>query len=461
MTTTTPIPASLAAEVAARDRRRLNVLDAILADASPETLHRLLDSARDLCAAQLETIDSLRQERVEREAAIGAAVERIATAEAETERLTERLTERRTAQRAEIERLESRVDELEAEIRVSDQRLADHHDTWKARGTSLESERTEWIAAAVDVGAALGGSLGPVAGTSGTIDPREWIRYAQGLARDVRKLTARVAELEALAPSHPVYMPLPAQDRAEELIRSILSERKAMMSYAVASLDDRMSGTWASEWINATRAALTSLGAPTTTPSAAPGLVAAVSEEELACAWFNVHGGDVKPSDIDDRDRAHVRAILARLNATTIVPVDPVTLPAISPDAAEFLIDKMQSYGWASLGHSSAVDDLRRAIAAMLNLAPPPAAAPGPVLAGVSEGDIACIAANAHRECIDGSPWMAVARAVVARLDAAVVAPVDPAKVVAMYLSMDGSNIAAMSDALTAHNIPVTPEAGK
>ena len=48
--------------------------------------------------------------------------------------------------------------------------------------------------------------------------------------REVARLTARVAELEALAPSHPVYLPLPAQDRAEELIRSILIKRKSMMS---------------------------------------------------------------------------------------------------------------------------------------------------------------------------------------------------------------------------------------
>jgi hypothetical protein len=330
MTTTTPIPTSIADACAAHDRHRLDVLDALLDEAAPTAVRELLGAALDLCA-------TLRAERDEREAAIGAT---FAKHRAEIDAATGQLAAARQVideERATVARLTAdymtvvdaimpnsdgpthaaatarsrrrHIAELEAEIRVSDQRLADQHDTWKARVASLESERSEWIAAAVDVGAALGGSLGPVASTSGTIDPREWIRYAQGLARDVRKMTARVAEL-------------PAQDRAKELYRAWKQVRDAA--------EERIGELTIAEAIVAMRSALTSLGAPATTPTAAPGLVAAVSVEELREERLRAVKG-CNHSDSDDNGHGHgeccgragIRAILARLDATTIAPVDP------------------------------------------------------------------------------------------------------------------------------------------
>ena len=318
MTTTTPIPTSIAAACAAHDRHRLDVLDALLDEVAPSAVRELLGAALDLCA-------TLRTERDEREEAIGATFAK---------------------HRAEID---AATAQLAAARQVIDEERA-----------------------------------------------------------TVARQTARVAELEALAPSHPVYLPLPAQDRAEELIRSILIKRKSMMSGLGASLDDKLSDAWASEWINATRAALASLGAPATTPTAAPaeiagalsalnarlsvnaptlaaavdavivewdreramatptaapGLVAAVSVEDLACAWFNVHGGDVKPSDIDDRDRAHVRAVLARLDATTIAPVDPEAV-ARAYHASEALPDVPSWTEVSSFGRHYAIAAMRATLTA-------------------------------------------------------------------------------------------------
>ena len=69
-------------------------------------------------------------------------------------------------------------------------------------GQMPESERAEWISAAVAVADALGGSLGPVAGASGTIDPREWVHFAAGLADRAKKLAARL-EVSLVAPVDP------------------------------------------------------------------------------------------------------------------------------------------------------------------------------------------------------------------------------------------------------------------
>jgi len=237
MTTTTPIPTSIAAACAAHDRHRLDVLDALLDEVAPSAVRELLGAALDLCA-------TLRTERDEREEAIGATFAK---------------------HRAEID---AATAQLAAARQVIDEERA-----------------------------------------------------------TVARLTARVAELEALAPSHPVYLPLPAQDRAEELIRSILIKRKSMMSGIGASLDDKLSNTWASEWINATRSSLASLGAPATTPAAAPRLVAAVSVEELREERLRAVRGCNHSDDNGLGEwccgRAGIRAILARLNATTIAPVDP------------------------------------------------------------------------------------------------------------------------------------------
>ena len=219
-------------------------------------------------------------------------------------------------------------------------------------GQVSEPERSEWIGAAVAVADALGGSLGPVSGTSGTIDPREWIHFAAGLADRAKKLTARMAELEARPVlTHEIlsaaikkarkvppyiarqaadeYMPhlgpvtLPAQDRAEELCRAY-HER-------AADMDGHMVGRWQyhgpeSQAIctEAMERALASLGAPPTSPPAARPVFAGVSEDELIRLFYVVgtdgidHGEQCPPIDISDRNG--IRAVLARLKVTLVAP---------------------------------------------------------------------------------------------------------------------------------------------
>ncbi len=227
-------------------------------------------------------------------------------------------------------------------------------------GQMSEPERSEWIGAAVAVADALGGSLGPVSGTSGTIDPREWIHFAAGLADRAKKLTARVAELEARPVlTHEIlsaaikkarkvppyiarqaadeYMPhlgpvtLPAQDRAEELCRAY-HER-------AADMDGHMVGRWQyhgpeSQAIctEAMRHAIASLGAPPTSPPAARPVFAGVSEDDLCVQMLMAADPSIDPgvalTMVNGVHRAKVRAVLTRLKTTLVAPV------AGEPDAA-------------------------------------------------------------------------------------------------------------------------------
>lgn len=220
-------------------------------------------------------------------------------------------------------------------------------------GQMPESERAEWISAAVAVADALGGSLGPVSGTSGTIDPREWIHFAAGLADRAKKLTARMAELEARPVlTHEIlsaaikkarkvlpyiarqaadeYMPhlgtvtLLAQDRAEELCRAY-HER-------AADMDGHMVGRWQyhgpeSQAIctEAMERALASLGAPPTSPTVAPPEVfAGASVEELVVQYLMAGDPgldpDITQSMVSGPRRAGVAAVLARLKVTLVAP---------------------------------------------------------------------------------------------------------------------------------------------
>lgn len=67
------------------------------------------------------------------------------------------------------------------------------------------------------------------------------------------------------------------------------------------------------------------LNAPPTSPPAARPVFAGVSEEELAVIFARVsgHDADYTLENVDDRDRAAVAAVLARLGATLVAPVDP------------------------------------------------------------------------------------------------------------------------------------------
>ncbi|MBK7077195.1 MAG: hypothetical protein IPH44_33375, partial [Myxococcales bacterium] len=166
------------------------MLDALLDEAAPTAVRELLGAALDLCA-------TLRTERDEREEAIGAT---FAKHRAEIDAATAQLAAARQVideERATVARLTARVAELEARPVLTEQWLTD-------RLAHLGYSRTH---AETDAQMMLGILAAPL---------------------------------------------MPAQDRAEELIRSILSERKAMMSGIGASLDDKLSDTWASEWINAT-----------------------------------------------------------------------------------------------------------------------------------------------------------------------------------------------------------------
>ena len=60
MTTTTPIPTSIATARAAHDRHRLVVLDVLLDEAAPTAVRELLGAALDLCATLRADRDELR-----------------------------------------------------------------------------------------------------------------------------------------------------------------------------------------------------------------------------------------------------------------------------------------------------------------------------------------------------------------------------------------------------------------
>ncbi len=131
---------------------------------------------------------------------------------------------------------------------------------------------------------------------------REAGRGLQAQAEAMRAERVRLATMkDSLCP-----VTLPSPDRAEDLIRSILSERRALMRGLGATLDDKLSDAWAAEWIDATRTALAKLS-PAPAREAAPTLVA-VSDEELRDAYLN---------DPDDT-LSGIRAVRAKLGAAEV-----------------------------------------------------------------------------------------------------------------------------------------------
>ena len=131
---------------------------------------------------------------------------------------------------------------------------------------------------------------------AGAVDASIALSRSEGGAR-------KVAE-SIMAKLGPVTLPSP--DRAEELIRSILSERRALMRGLGATLDDKLSDAWAAEWIDATRTALAKLS-PAPAREAAPTLVA-VSDEELRDAYLNDPDGTL----------SGIRAVRAKLGAAEV-----------------------------------------------------------------------------------------------------------------------------------------------
>ena len=269
MTTTTPIPTSIAAACAAHDRHRLDVLDALLDEVAPSAVRELLGAALDLCA-------TLRTERDEREEAIGAT---FAKHRAEIDAATAQLAAARQVIDEERTRAAHASRDLSIALNERDEERATVA-RLTARAAELEARpvlKVERLAEALD---------------------------AHGHAALARKVFAHLG---------PVTLPLPAQDRAEELARLI-------------AVEPIRTGEWKA-LVERVRSALASLGAPATTPTAAPGPVAAVSVEELIGVYGSAYNecscSDGRFDDPSCCNKEAIRAVLARLNATTIAPVDP------------------------------------------------------------------------------------------------------------------------------------------
>jgi len=168
-----------------------------------------------------------------------------------------------------------------------------------------------------------------------------------------------------------------------------------------------------------------------------------------------------------------------------IASLGPVTLPA--QDRAEELV-----YAWRGICTDTATCDLdpaERMRRALASLGAPPTSPPAarPVFAGVSVGELEGVFVAAERACKAdtaaihlGCCRLAGLRAVLARLEASLVAPVDPEAFARDFQTdlhqqdPDGwtpfdsverggqdEMVAAMRATLTAAGIPVTPEVGK
>lgn len=152
----------------------------------------------------------------------------------------------------------------------------------------------------------------------------------------VARMTARVAELEA----RPVLTAQWLTDRLAHLGYSRThAEMDAQMILGILAAPLMPAQDRAEELGDAYVDAWNGLGVPTTTPTAAPdrrlestptaapGLVAAVSVEELIGVYGSAYNecscSDGRFDDPSCCNKAAIRAVLARLNATTIAPVDP------------------------------------------------------------------------------------------------------------------------------------------
>ncbi|MBP9863716.1 MAG: hypothetical protein KBD62_37570, partial [Kofleriaceae bacterium] len=191
MTTTTPIPTSIAAACAAHDRHRLDVLDALLDEAAPTAVRELLGAALDLCA-------TLRTERDEREEAIGAT---FAKHRAEIDAATAQLAAARQVideERATVARQTARVAELEARPVIDEERATVARQT--ARVAELEAR--------------------PVLTAQALCDALVHARAAGDFLHVPAAVAADVANRIVTGGA----VTLPAQDRAEELARLIAVE---------------------------------------------------------------------------------------------------------------------------------------------------------------------------------------------------------------------------------------------
>ena len=303
MTTTTPIPTSLAAACAAHDRHRLDVLDVLLDEAAPTAVRELLGAALDLCA-------SLRADRDELRAVSNALSDESSKRDAQLAAARQVIDE----ERATVARLTARVAELEARPVLTVERLDD--------------------------------ALQPVLFGTGN--------------------RAKIASA-AMAKLGPVT--LPAQDRAEELTPTAAPDRSLVL-VAASLLRDIVGnaglaeggeiGPRASDCMDMVRRL-------ESTPTAAPGLVAAVSVEELIGVYGSAYNecscSDGRFDDPSCCNKAAIRAVLARLSATTIAPVDPEAV-ARAYHASEALPDVPSWTEVSSFGRHYAIAAMRATLTA-------------------------------------------------------------------------------------------------
>jgi len=409
MMTDPTITASLATACAAHDRHRLDVLDALLDEAAPSAVRELLGAALDLCATLHARRDEMTAQLAEvrakldefrRDVSSGIAVaaqthaDEVSVLRAHVDRYDSMLTGVRNALRdAGVPDVVPYADDDAARygsVALRDGgRALQPVERIGMLAADLASERAHFAACRTRIAgleqAANERSRTPCNGSCDIalasrqvgpdgIVPRNarecaelWEREAARLWREETRLTTRVAELEArpvldearlsaaldahghagLARkvfAHLGPVTLPAQDRAEELCR-------AYYAAIPNSSFDHFPEAQRPIRVDAMIRALASLGAPPTSPPAHP-VFAGVSEDELIRLFYVVgtdgidHGEQCPP--IDSSDRNGIRAVLARLEATLVAPVDPEAVARDYQNAASDAVYEVggELFGW-------------------------------------------------------------------------------------------------------------------
>lgn len=385
--TTDQLDAAIAAtqRLAASTAHRLALEHLIPDDATPETMRALVaeildDAGREIVMCE-ETIATLRAKHADfvREVrdlaklagaqnvdALGDSVivQRAAIAIGQTTTQLASELERNRALDGAVAKLRARVAELEAETRVSDQRLADQHDKWSALVADLESRLTAAIAdrdnARHERDMAIANRDGLLVERDAVARELDELRAEIGELRTERdagdfaraKADETIAELRArpvltverlaealstgmarrvdpgevlvtatLAALGPVTLPTP--DRAEDVVRMYFDAFADMASkdterrWSCSRWDD-VEASRRPRYVAAMSAALAKLP-PNPAPSKPADVFAGVSLAELARAFDEA--GESAPSL--GRMRAGIAAVLDALRVKLVAPVDP------------------------------------------------------------------------------------------------------------------------------------------
>ena len=298
-------------------------------------------------------------------------------------------------------------------------------------------------------------------------------RAADERSAEVARLTARVAELEA----RPVLT-------AERLTSAVYLSRGIPIDIAA----------------EAAKAILAVLG-PVTLPAqdAAERMAAAYCDAQREIGgkewlgWSRVASGS---SEVRDLIVESMRRALASLGTPPTSPTQddpmrhhesrdyalqspangywPADVGAVNGTEAMVMGAMLRSVGPHPISDAALLAMARAAIGCVDKLGAPPTSPPAarPVFAGVSEEELHSVFARAYGECPDGISYAVAAglRAVLARLEVSLVAPVDPEQIAADITGPIGDRVRtgewkrikdAARTALTAAGIPVTPERGK